>query len=160
MAPSQMRGGLGLWSGQHIYPIPVSVHTSLCEPHTYVHTLISSVWLLIFLILFVSRQKKRNNQIHLTPFGTLSSDAARYQRFMAPQPHGCAFGTQLNFIRTCPCQTKDKIMLLIQKLEGRFVRPPVSLNNFYVAKLSSVPARWPEPNAGVARHAGGSIFGS
>ena len=26
--------------------------------------------------------------------------------------------TQLNFVRTCPGQTKDKIRLLIQKLEG------------------------------------------
>ena len=26
--------------------------------------------------------------------------------------------TQLNFVRTCPCQAKDKIRLLIQKLEG------------------------------------------
>jgi len=49
--------------------------------------------------------------------------ACVYQVFMAPQPHGCAFGTQLNFIRTCPFQAKDKIMLLIQKLGGRIVRP-------------------------------------
>jgi hypothetical protein len=27
--------------------------------------------------------------------------------------------TGLNFIHTCPCQTKDKIMLLIQKLEEK-----------------------------------------
>jgi hypothetical protein len=27
--------------------------------------------------------------------------------------------TQLNFIHTCPCQTKDKIRLLIQKLEEK-----------------------------------------
>jgi hypothetical protein len=26
--------------------------------------------------------------------------------------------TQLNFVHTCPCQAKDKIRLLIQKLEG------------------------------------------
>jgi len=32
--------------------------------------------------------------------------------------------TQLNFIRACPNQTKDKIMLLIQKLGGEFLRPP------------------------------------
>jgi hypothetical protein len=25
----------------------------------------------------------------------------------------------------------------------------------HIAKLTSVPVRWPEPNAGVARHAGG-----
>ena len=27
--------------------------------------------------------------------------------------------TGLNFIHTCPCQAKDKIRLLIQKLEGK-----------------------------------------
>ena len=30
----------------------------------------------------------------------------------------------------------------------------------HLATIGSVPARWPEPNAGVARHVGGSIFGS
>ena len=34
-----------------------------------------------------------------------------------------AFGTQLNFIRTGPSQTKDKIRLLTQKLEEGFVPP-------------------------------------
>ena len=34
--------------------------------------------------------------------------------------------TQLNFVRTCPCQAKDKIRLLIQKLGGKSVRPPVT----------------------------------
>ena len=34
--------------------------------------------------------------------------------------------TQLNFARPCPGQTKDKIRLLIQKLEGRCVRPTVT----------------------------------
>jgi hypothetical protein len=47
--------------------------------------------------------------------------------FMAPQPHG-AFGTQLNFIRACHYQTKDKIRLLFQKLEGKFVRAPPCCN--------------------------------
>jgi hypothetical protein len=39
---------------------------------------------------------------------------------------GAPFGTQLNFIRTCPCQAKDKIRLLTQKLEEGFVPPPDS----------------------------------
>ena len=34
------------------------------------------------------------------------------------------------------------------------------LGLIHLAKLNSVPARWPEPNAGVARNVGGSIFGS
>ena len=41
--------------------------------------------------------------------------------------------TQLNFVRTCPCQTEDrvrlladKIRLLIQKLEGKCVRLAVT----------------------------------
>jgi hypothetical protein len=32
-------------------------------------------------------------------------------------PNGSA--AQLNFIRTCPCQAKDKIRLLIQKPEEK-----------------------------------------
>ena len=50
----------------------------------------------------------------------------RYQSLRAPQPRGCAFGNATEFCPHIPCQAKDKIRLLIQKLGGKGVRPPVS----------------------------------
>jgi len=43
-----------------------------------------------------------------------------------PPVGGCAFGNATEFCPHMPCQTKDKIRLLIQKLEGKCVRPPVT----------------------------------
>ncbi|HYI76098.1 MAG TPA: hypothetical protein VEW65_00675, partial [Chryseolinea sp.] len=85
--------------------------------------------------LFVSRQKEHN--VYTELFGGLWQGRVHHQSLLAPQPRGCAFGNATEFCpclreaasakarRTCPGQTKDKIRLLIQKLEGRFVRPRV-----------------------------------
>jgi hypothetical protein len=41
---------------------------------------------------------------------------------MAPNPPagGCAFGTQLNFVRACRCQAEDKIRLLPDRYLDRY----------------------------------------
>ena len=52
--------------------------------------------------------------------------------------------TQLNFVRTCPCQAKDKIRLLIQKLGWKSVRPPVTA---MIDKTQIAHDTKPDPNA-------------
>ena len=52
--------------------------------------------------------------------------------------------TQLNFVRTSPCQAKDKIRLLIQKLGGKRVRPPVTA---MIDKTQIAHDTKPVPNA-------------
>jgi hypothetical protein len=50
----------------------------------------------------------------------------RHQSLLAPQSQGCAFGNATEFCPHMPWQAKDKIRLLIQKLEGSFMPPPVT----------------------------------
>ncbi len=45
--------------------IPASMRTSLREPHTHFHARMPWVWLLIFLVLFVSRQKEQRVHSYL-----------------------------------------------------------------------------------------------
>ncbi|HEX6224003.1 MAG TPA: membrane protein insertion efficiency factor YidD [Chryseolinea sp.] len=52
VGPSQMRGWPGM-RGEAYLLIPASMHTALREPHTHSHARALSVWLLIFLVLFV-----------------------------------------------------------------------------------------------------------